>query len=97
AVAEPDQLALQRLEILDDPVMNDRDLVGGDRVGVGFGRQAVRRPPGVADTNRAAHRFALELGGKVAELALGAPPLYAAADQSRDPGGIVTAVLEAPE
>ncbi len=61
-VAEPRELALQRLEILDDAVMDDGDPVGGDRVGVAFGRLAVRRPARMADADRAVHRLAIKPG-----------------------------------
>ena len=52
-VAEGRQLAAQRLEILDDAVMDDGDPVGRDRMGIGLGRQAMGRPVGVADADHA--------------------------------------------
>ena len=38
-------------EILDDVVVHDREPIRGVRVGVVFGRPAVRRPAVVANTN----------------------------------------------
>ena len=43
----------QRPEILDDAVVDDREPRRGVRMGVGFGRLAVRRPARVADADRA--------------------------------------------
>ena len=74
--------------------MDDGDPVGGDRMGVGLGRQAVRRPAGMADADRALHRLVIEPRGEVGELALGAAALDAAVDQGRDPGRIIAAVFE---
>src|SRR6266478_5560544 len=97
AVAERAEFAPQRLEILDDPVVDDGDPVGGDRMGVGLGRQAMGRPSGVADADHPLHRLAVETLGEVDELALGASALDAAVNQGRYPGRIIAAVFEAPE
>jgi hypothetical protein len=93
-VSEADQLPFQRLEVLDDAVMDDGDPVGRDRVGVALGREAVRCPAGVADADRAVHRLLFEPRYQVAELAFGAAPLDAAVDQGCHPGGIIAAVFE---
>ena len=85
-MAQGFELAPQRLEILDDAVMNDGDPVGRDRMGVGLGRQAVRRPAGVADADRPLHRLTVEPPGEVVELALGAAALDMAVDEGGDPG-----------
>ena len=47
--AGPDQLLFKLAEILDDPVVNHRDLLGHVRVGVSFDGLAVCRPARVAD------------------------------------------------
>ena len=96
-VAEVGELAAQGLEILDDAVVDDGDPVGGDRVGVGLGRQAMGRPAGVADADNPLHRLAVEPPGEIAELALGAAALDAAVDQGRNAGRIIAAIFEAPE
>ena len=85
-IAERAELAPQRLVILDDAVVDDGDPVGGDRMGVGLGRQAVGRPAGVADADHPVHRLAVEPPGEVVELALGPPALDLAVDQGCDPG-----------
>ena len=54
-------LLAQRLEILDDAVVDDRDAVDDVRVGVADGRRAVGRPAGVGDADRAGERRRLEL------------------------------------
>ena len=55
-----DQLVAQRLEILDDAVVDQRDRPDDVRMGVADGRRAMRRPAGVgdADDRRAADRAA---------------------------------------
>jgi hypothetical protein len=51
----------------------------------------------VPDAGGAGQRIPLEHGGEVAELALGAPALDAAAHQRGDPGAVIAAILEAPQ
>src|ERR1700730_9547243 len=96
-MAEPRQLFLQCLEILDDAVMDDGDPVGGDRVGVLLVRLAVRRPARMADADRPPHRFAFEAGDEVRQFAFGAAPLDPAIDQGRDARRIIATVFEPPE
>ena len=48
-----DQLVAQRLEILDDAVVDQRDRPDDVRVGVADGRRAMRRPARVRDAGRA--------------------------------------------
>jgi hypothetical protein len=94
-MAEPGELFFERLEILDDAVMHDRDLVGRDRVRVFLDRLAVRRPACVADADRAAHRLLLQPRDEVRQFAFGAAALDAAIDQGGDARGIIAAVFEA--
>ena len=84
----------QRPEILDDAVVNDRKPRRSVRMGVGFGRLAMRRPTGVADADRAAQRRRGKFRLEVLEFALGAPPLQPAVLERRQAGGIVAAVFE---
>ena len=51
------QLLAQFAEILDDAVMDDGDLVVGVRMGVVFGRPAMRRPARVAEADMAVERL----------------------------------------
>src|SRR5208337_404725 len=67
------KLLAQRLEVLDDAVMDDREAARGVRMGVGLGRLAMRRPTRVADADRAQEWRGGELGLEVLKLALGAP------------------------
>src|SRR5258707_14197352 len=83
---EPDQLFLQRLKILDDAVMHDRDPVGGDWVRVLLVRLAVRRPARMADADRARHRLAFEAGEKVLHLAFNGRLRIPAALEGSYPG-----------
>ena len=84
----------QRPEILDDAVVDDREPRRSVRMGVGFGRLAVRRPARVADADRAAKRRRGEFRLQVLELAFGAPPLQLAVLEGRHAGGIIAAVFE---
>jgi hypothetical protein len=56
------QLGPQQREVLDDPVVHDRDpaRVVEMRVGIGVGRTAVRGPTGVPDTGRTARQRPLD-------------------------------------
>ena len=54
----PLQLLTQLTKILDDPIVNNREALGRMRMGIILGRSAVRRPAGVADTDRARERLA---------------------------------------
>ena len=94
AVALGDQFLAQRLEVLDDAVVDDGDARAGVRMRVGFARLAVRRPAGVADADRPLQRRGIELGFEVLELAFGAQPGQPPAFERRHPGRIVAAVFE---
>ena len=85
----------QRLEVLDDAVVDDREPARGVGMGVGLGRLAMRRPAGVADADRARERRGGELGLEVSELALGPPAFKLAVLKRRDARGIIAAVFEA--
>jgi len=91
------QLFAQFAEVLDDAVVDDRELFGGVRMGVVLGRLAVGRPAGVADTDQALQRLTVQPRLEIAELALGAPPRQRAMLERGDAGGIIAAVFEALE
>ena len=84
----------QRAKILDDAVVDDRKPRGSVRMGVGFGRLAMRRPSRVADADRPAKRRGRKLRLQVLEFALGAPPRELAVLERRHAGGIVAAIFE---
>ena len=89
-----DDLPLQRLEILDDAVVDDGDALGRVRVRVQFGRRAMRRPARVADAGGAGERLCLEPRFEVDELAAGPAAFEVPVLERGDPGGIVAAVFE---
>ena len=92
-----DQLVAQRLEILDDAVVDQRDVVGRVRVRVVRGRRAVRRPAGVRDADRARRGMAFELRDQVGELAFGATTDELAAVDGAHAGAVVTAIFHPPQ
>ena len=94
AMALGGEFLAQRLEILDDPVVHDREAVARVRVRVPLGRLAVRRPAGVADADPAAERRALQLRFEVLQLALGAQPRHPAALQRCDARRVVAAIFQ---
>ena len=93
------QLTAQPGEVLDDPVVHDRDLHGGVavRVRVAVGRPAVGGPAGMAQPGVPAARY--RIGGVQRGFQVDQPPGAAAHRQSatavdqRDTGGVVAAVL----
>src|SRR5207248_2652483 len=91
------QLVAQRLEILDDAVVDQRDGSDDVRVGVADGRRAVRRPARMRDPGGAAERMLGKLTRQIVELALGPAPLKIAVVDGTDAGRIVAAIFEALE
>jgi hypothetical protein len=93
------ELGPQRLVVLDDAVVDDRDPTGRVhvRVGVAVGRLAVGRPAGVPDAGPGRQRLGLERVDELLELA---GPLHHAQVTpvvGDDAGGVVAPVLEARE
>ena len=80
------KLLAQRLEVLDDAVVDDGEPGRSVRMGVGDRRLAVGRPARMSDTDRAGERLGGEFSLEVLELALGAPPLEPAVFERRDAG-----------
>ena len=62
------QLVAQRLEILDDAVVDQRHRPDDMRMGVADGRRAMRRPAGVGDAGNAVQRLGLELAARLSSL-----------------------------
>jgi hypothetical protein len=98
-VPRGDERRLQRLEVLDDPVVDDRGRARAVdvRMRIRLRRPAVRRPPGVADAGIAFRGALRDDGGEVVELAFGAAHLERAFTLDRDARGVVAAVLEAAQ
>ena len=92
--AARDQLLAQRLEVLDDAVVDQRDSAGRVRMGIVGGRRAVGRPAGVGDADRSAGA-----GRSPARATrLSSLPFGAAADQlaivdGADAGAVVAAIF----
>ena len=97
------QLAAQRGEVLDDAVVDDRDLDGGVamRVRVAVGGPAVGGPAGMAQPGVPAQRY--RVGGVQRGFQVGQPPGAAAHRQSAaavdqgDTGGVVAPVLHSAQ
>src|SRR6185369_10485770 len=67
-----DELVAERLEILDDAVVDERNLANDVRVSVADGRSAVGRPARVGDSGDAVQWTGRKLAREILELALGA-------------------------
>jgi len=94
------QPVLQLAVVLDDPVVDQRQLAGAIGVGMGVDvvRAAVGGPAGVGDARVAGRRATVELLGEVAELA----GLFLHEDvtgigQQRDARRVIAAVLQAAQ
>ncbi len=98
-VALPDESLAQRLEVLDDAVVNDGDLaVRRVRVRVRGRRRAVRRPARVRDARQALDPRRLGLRGEIRDAGRGDEPCEARragrAVDDGETGGVVAAILE---
>ena len=93
------QLLLQVEVVLDDAVVDDDDLAGAVavRMGVFFGRPAVRRPARVADAVVADSGCRVDDVFEVRELAGAAPQFDAAVAHDGDARRVVAAIFEPPQ
>ncbi len=91
------QFGAQFLEILDDPVVHDRDFGGGVRVRVGRRGGTMRCPAGVGDANRARRGIFAQHLYQIGQLALCAAAHHLTVIQGTDPGGVIAAILHPPE
>ena len=98
-VARRLQLGAQDVVVLDDAVVDDGETVRGDvRVRVALRGHAVRRPSGVGDAEVGGGRRGVDGFLQALHLADGAQALeLAGAVDHGDAGGVVAAVLEAPQ
>ena len=87
----------ERREVLDDPVVHDRDLGIAVRMGVGLVRDAVRGPTGVGDSGVSRHRCVLEHRLEVGDTSRSPAPLHPSVVERGDPAGVVTPVGEVLE
>ena len=91
------ELGLERREVLDDPVVDDRDVAVAPevRVGVVVGRAAVRRPAGVADAgDRRRQRLGVQGLGEPGELPGTLGRHQTGVGEQGHPGRVVAAVLQ---
>src|SRR6516165_2538642 len=88
------ELEAQLAEILDDAIVNHRDVLGGMRMSVVLVRLAVRGPTRVPDTDIAGERVFAQSRFQIFQLAFGAPPLEFVALQRRDACRIIAAILK---
>ena len=90
-----DELLAQRLEVLDDAVVDDRHRPDDVRMGIVDGRSAVGRPARVRDADGAAERLSAQLAREVVELSLGAAAGEVALIDRADAGAVIAAIFEA--
>ena len=96
-VAALDEPVAELPEVLDDPVVDDRDVARAVLVGMGVEvvRPAVGRPAGVGEADRGVRRPVGDRGREVRELAgLLLDEQVAVLVDERDPGRVVAAVFE---
>src|SRR5205814_4989732 len=89
-----DQLVAQRLEILDDAVVDQGHRSDDVRVRIPDRRRAVGRPARVRNAGGAVQGMVGELAREIVELALGAPPLELTPFDRADAGRVITAIFE---
>mgnify|MGYP003656889956 CR=1 FL=1 len=67
------------------------------RMGIAFGRPAMRRPTCVPDPDRPLERLRSQFARQVVELALGSPPIEPLAGQRGDSGAVIASIFEPPQ
>jgi len=87
-------LRLELAEILDDAVMDDRDLAVHVRMRVALGGTPVRCPARMSDARVAPQGLLQQATFEVAQLALGTPALQVAVLDGGDAGRVIAAILE---
>ena len=91
------QRVTQLLEILDDPIVDQRQHLGGMWVGIGRCRRAVGGPAGVGDPGCAGRGIARQLRHQPLQFARRtAADQFAAMDRA-NPGAIIAAVFHPPQ
>jgi hypothetical protein len=87
----------QFAKILDYAIMNDRNDIGGVRMGIVFGRPAMRCPTGMTDTDISSKRLAIEPRFERAQLAFCATPAEHTVVERGYAGRVIASVLKALE
>ena len=87
----------QLAEILDDAIVNHRDVFSRMRMRIVFVWLAVGGPARVPDAGMARQRFGLQSQFKISQFAFGAAALEMVAFQRGDASGIIAAIFEALE
>ncbi len=90
-----DQLVAERLEILDDAVVDERNRPDDVRMRIADRGRSVRRPARVRNADAAVQRLRLQLPREVVELALRPPADKLAIVDRANTSGIVSAIFEA--
>ncbi len=88
------ELRLELAEVLDDAVVDDRDLAVHVRMRVALGGTPVRRPARMADAGVTLQRLLQQAAFEVAQLALGAAALEVTVLDGGDAGRIIAAILQ---
>ncbi len=89
------QLIPQRLEILDDAVVDQRDRPRDVGMGIVDRRRAVRRPAGVRDTGVAVQLCSGQLARQIVQLAFGSATFELSIMHGADAGRVITAIFQA--
>ena len=89
-----DELIAERLEILDDAVVDQRDAADDVRVRVADRRRAMRRPARVRDSGASMQRLRRELSREIVELALRPAADELASIDRADAGQVIAAIFE---
>ena len=87
----------QWTEVLDDPVVHQREFAGGVRVRVVGGRRAVSRPTGVGNADRTGSGMPLDLQNEVDQLAFRAAANQRSIIDRAQPCAVIAAIFHPPE
>jgi hypothetical protein len=87
------QFGAQFLVILDDAVVDDGEVFGRMRMGVGLVRCAMRRPAGVRDPNFTRCGLPLQLFDQIGKLAFGAAADQVSIVDGADAGAVIAAIF----
>ena len=89
------QFVAERLEILDDAIVYQRDRSNDMRMGIAHCGRAMCRPARVGNARAPVKRMGSKLSSEVLELALCASPNQLTILDRADPGRVIAAIFEA--
>jgi len=92
-----DKFLAQRLEILDNSIVDHCDVIGRVRVRIVGRRAAVGRPAGMRDPDRAGQRIGGKLARQIDQFPRGAATIDHPVVNGGDPGGIIAAIFQPPQ